>query len=243
MIKRLRTALVLGAAAGTLGITSVVVAGSAGATTTSFTAATSITQRDDSGTNSNGTTNNWALDNFTRTATITFHGLATQTHCPGILVGRSCYYWTGTISDTNGNFTTVVGDAVPGQGSLNGAPAPLIGEAVTGSMGGHFNYVFYTDQNASSASDTNMPPAITGDSPGTGNWVEQFFSAGVNFWDANGNTGGNEYLGTTGSWTYTAGFGHDHACPRVASRWVDASPDWGGNPVDGNILAPDSLHC
>lgn len=242
MIKRFRATLLLAATVSAVGITSVV-AGSASATTTSFTAVTSITNRDDSGTNSNGTTSNWALDNFTRTATIFFHGLATQTHCPGIGAGLSCYSWTGTIKDTNGNFTTVVGDAVPGRGSLNGGPAPVIGTAVTGSMSGHFNYVFYTDQNASFASASNVPTAVSGDSPGTGNWVEQFFSAGVHFWDASGNTGGNEYLGTTGGWTYTAGFGKDSACPMVASRWVDASPDWGANAVDGNILAPDSAHC
>jgi len=242
MVKRFRTAMVLVATVGALGITYVVTA-SAGATATSFTAVTSVTNRDDSGTNSNGTNSNWAIDNFTRTATIYFHGLATQAHCPGILPGRSCYYWTGKISDTSGTFTTVPGDAVPGQGSLNGGAAPLIGEAVTGSMGGHFNYVFYTDQDASYASSSNVLPAVSGDSPGTGNWVEQFFPAGVNFWDASGNTGGQEYLGTTGGWTYTANFGSDHACPRVASRWLDASPDWGVNPVDGNILAPDSAHC
>ena len=49
--------------------------------------------------------------------------------------------------------------------------------------------------------------------------------------------------GTTGSWTYTASFGSDAACPNLASRWVDASPDWGTSPADGNILAPDTAHC
>ena len=53
----------------------------------------------------------------------------------------------------------------------------------------------------------------------------------------------SEYLGTTGGWTYTARFGADKACPRPASRWTDAFPDWGGQPVDGNTLAPDAAHC
>jgi len=216
---------------------------SASATTTTFTALTGVSNRDDSGTNSNGSTSNWAVDAFARTATITFHGLTTQDHCPGIGTLLSCYSWTGNIQDTAGAFTTVVGDAVPGQGSLNGAPAPLIGTALTGSMFGHFNYVFYTDQNASFASNGNMPGTITGDSPGTVNWVEQFFSGGVNFWDASGHTGGNEYLGTTGSWTYIAAFGKDGACPKLASKWVDGSPSWGSAAKDGNILAPDAAHC
>lgn len=241
MIKRFRAALLLTAIIGAVGVTSAV-ASSAGASTISITASTNVTNRDDSGTNSNGSTNNWAVDNFTRTATIVFHGLATQDHCPGIANGLSCYYWTGIVKD-NGNFTTVPGDAVPGQGSLNGGTAPLIYTAVKGSMSGKFGYVFYTDQNASSASAANMPGTLTGDSPATGKWVEQFFSSNVHFWDASGNTGGSEYLGTTGGWTYTAGFGSDSACPRVASRWIDASPDWGVNTVDGNILAPDAAHC
>jgi hypothetical protein len=241
MIKNFRAAILLGATVGALGVTSIVASG-AGAATTSVTASTNVTSRDDSGTNSNGTTSNWAVDNFTRKATIFFHGLATQNHCPGIGAGLSCYYWTGLIKDS-GNFTTVVGDAVPGKGSLNTGTAPLIYTAVKGGMSGKFSYAFYTDQNASSASATNMPPTITGDSPATGNWVEQFFNTGVHFWDTSGNTGGSEYLGTTGSWTYTASFGSDAACPNLASRWVDASPDWGTSPADGNILAPDTAHC
>jgi hypothetical protein len=32
-------------------------------------------------------------------------------------------------------------------------------------------------------------------------------------------------------------------CPNMTSQWKDASPDWGGQPVDGNILAPDATGC
>jgi hypothetical protein len=245
MIKHLRTGLLVAATAGTLGITSVVAVSANATTGTSFNGTTSVTNRDDSGTNSNGTTNNWAKDNFTRNAAITFHGLVVQTHCPGITAGHSCYSWTGTIKDT-GNFTTVVGDAVPGRGSLNGGSAPLIGTAIVGSMSGKYNYKFYTDENASSASSANVPATVTGTPPGTGtgNWVEQFFAPGtVNFWDINQSTGGSEYLGTTGSWTYTAGFGKDAACPNLASQWVDGSPNWGTDASAGNILAPAAGNC
>ena len=240
-IRRFRAALLLAATAGALGLTSVV-AGSASATITSFTGTTTVTNRDDSGTNSNGTTNNWAVDSFTRAATIFFHGLTTVSHCPGIGAGLSCYTWTGIIKDS-GSFTTVVGDAVPGKGDLNGGSVPLIGTAVTGGMSGKLSYTFYTDQNASFASNTNMPTTLSGDSPTNGKWVEQFFSAGIHFWDGSGKTGGTENLGTTGSWTYSYGFGHDGACPNVAMKWVLSTSDGGAAPADGNILAPDASHC
>jgi hypothetical protein len=242
MIKLFRTGLVAAAAVGTLGITSVL-AVNASTTVTSFTASTTVTNRDDSGTNSNGTTSNWAKDNFTRVATIYFHGLTVQSHCPGIGTGLSCYSWSGNIVDM-GHFTTVVGDAVPGKGYLNGGAVPIIATAVTGNIDGKYLYVFYTDQSASTASGTHVPTTLSGDSPTTTKWVEQFFTPGsVNFWDSSGATGGKESPGTTGGWTYAAFWGTNPACPNVGSRWVDASPSWGSTPASGNILAPDAMHC
>jgi hypothetical protein len=91
-----------------------------------------------------------------------------------------------------------------------------------------------------------VPLTVDQDHPGasTGNWVEQFFAPGTRFWDSAGNTGGAEYLGTTGSWTYTAPFGSDPACPHAASQWVDGSAtNWGGDASDGNIFSPDAAHC
>lgn len=75
--------------------------------------------------------------------------------------------------------------------------------------------------------------------------MEQFFPAGTQFWDSSGNTGGSEYLGAgPWGWTYTAALGTDPACPNVSGRWIDASGNnYGGNAVDGNILAPDASHC
>jgi hypothetical protein len=236
MIKRFRAGLLLTATAGALGITSVV-AGSANATTTSFTASTAVSNRSDSG--GYGT---WAMDSFTRNATIVFRGLVVQSHCQGIAPGNSCYSWTGTIKDS-GTFTTVVGATSPGQGGLNGAPAPGIGTAVTGPMSGQYKYVFYTDQPSTAAAAANMPATVSGDIPATGQWVEQFFSGGVTFWDSSNNMSPGS-LGTSGGWTYIAAFGSDTACPNVASKWVDASiSGWGGTAASGNILAPDSLHC
>jgi hypothetical protein len=212
-------------------------------TPSSFTAATSVTSRDDSGTNSNGTTNNWAADAFTRTAHITFHNAVGSGFCPGIPGSEVCHSWTGSLTDS-GTFTTVPGDAVPGQGSLNGGAAPLIGEAVTGHMQGTINFKFYSSAGPKLAADSNVPSALSGDTPSTGQWVEQFFPAGTSFWDTSGNTGGSEYLGVGGSWTYTEALGADSACPNVAGRWVDANAtSWGSLPADGNILAPDASSC
>jgi hypothetical protein len=219
----------------------VVSAASAG--TSTFTASQSVSSRDDSGTNSNGTTSNWAMDNFTRTTTLTGHGIVANTHCPGIAIG-ACHLISGKIAD-KGTFTTVVGDAVPGQGSLNGAAAPLIGTAVTGPMTGTLNYSFYSSQAVASASAGNAPSSVSGDTPTTGQWPEQFFPAGTQFWDSSGTTGGSEYLGAgSWGWTYTAPLGSDPACPNVSGRWIDASGNnSGANAVDGNILAPDASHC
>ena len=100
-------------------------------------------------------------------------------------------------------------------------------------MSGTYNYTFYTNQPLSSASAGNAPTTVDGDTPTTGSWYQQFFN-GAEFWDASPGTG---------SWTYTAAPGSDTQCPNVSGRWVDASPDWGGQPVDGNILAPDAGHC
>ena len=214
-------------------------AAASGATTT-ISAKTAVTNRDDSGTNYNGTTSNWAIDTFTRGAQIFYKGATSAGNCGGT---SPCYAWTGKISDT-GHFTTVVGDDSPGQGYLNGGAAPTEKVAITGTMNGSFNYAFYTTVGLSAASAANMPKTVSGDSPSTGNWVEQFFPAGTQFWDTSGNTGGNEYLGTTGSWTYNAKLGSDKGCPNVTSQWVDASASaWGSTGADGNILAPDAPSC
>ena len=211
----------------------------ASAASNTLTASTSVTNRDDSGVHGNI----WAADNYTRTVTITSHGVAAATHCPGITAGENCYYMTGTVND-KGTYTTVPGATVPGNGSLNGGTAPAIGVQITGPLTGHFSYQFYTDTPIISASASNVPSAVSGDSPSTGKWVEQFYPAGVNFWDTSGNTGGSEYLGTTGAWTYTAPLGSDAQCPNVSGRWIDASyNNWGSDPAAGNILAPDSAHC
>ena len=229
---------------GTIAVTAVTglsLAGAAAAgqasAATSHTAAVTVTNRDDSGANGG----NWATDNFTRTLTVYGHGIVANTNCPGIAIG-ACHHYTALIAD-KGHFTTVIGNPAPGNGDLNGGAVPDIGAAVTGTMSGTFYYNFYANVPVTAFAASNGPATVDGDTPSTGVWPEQFFTAGTQFWDASGNTSGAEYLGTTGKWTYTAPFGSDSNCPDYGGRWVDASPDWGVNASDGNITAPDSAHC
>ena len=205
----------------------VTMSGSANAATSGFTATQTVTNRSDGG--ANGGT--WAMDNYTRVITLHGQGVVANSFCPGITIG-ACHKVAGNVKDS-GHFTTQIGNPVPGTGSLNGGSAPNIGATVTGTMSGTYNYTFYTNQPLSSASAGNAPTTVDGDTPTTGSWYQQFFN-GAEFWDASPGTG---------SWTYTAAPGSDSQCPNVSGRWVDASPDWGGQPVDGNILAPDSAHC
>ena len=213
--------------------------GASATTTTGFTAVQSVTNRDDSGANGG----NWALDAFTATLHLAARGIVPNSYCPRIVIG-ACHKITGTITD-HGSFTTQIGDAVPGTGSLNGGSVPTIGATVTGPMSGTLSYSFYTDHSLSTASAGNAPPSVSGDSPSTGKWPEQFFPAGTNFWDSSGNTGGAEYLGSGPfNYVYSAALGSDSQCPNVSGRWVDSSAgNDGANPVDGNILAPSSSSC
>ncbi len=104
-------------------------------------------------------------------------GSSPTAFCPGITIG-ACHKVTGTISD-HGTFTTQVGNAAPGDGSLNGGSVPNIGVAVTGPMSGSLSYTFYVNKPLTSkASVSNAPSSVSGDTPSTGQWPEQFFTPG-----------------------------------------------------------------
>lgn len=215
----------------------------ASATTSSVTpytstAVTKVSDRPDSGVHGN-----WADDTFARTASVHLVSEVALSYCGGTTGTGHCYHWTGTITDS-GSFLTIVGDNSPGNGYLNGGSAPVMGEAVKGTMAGTYSYDFYSSWKSASKALVPATENDQGNTPGgrstTDAWPEQFFGAGARFYESGA---ASDSLGTTGSWKYTAGFGSDSACPNLASQWVDASPDWGVNASDGNILASSSANC
>lgn len=221
----------------------------AGATTTTLSAKTTMTNRDDSAANTAGNTNNgnWAKDNFTRGSSIVFKGAASASNCGG---NSPCYSYTGKVSDV-GTFTVDTGQPSPGFGDLNGGADPTMAVSLKGALKGSQTYTFFTTVPISGASASNVPTSNAGDTYNSGEWPELYFPAGTEFWDSSGtdqgtlNPSGGGYLGTGFfTYTYTAAPGHDADCTNVSSQWVDASSDnSGSDPAGGNILAPDATHC
>jgi hypothetical protein len=206
----------------------------------SISATTSVTNRPDSSAHSQI----WADDAFSRHATVRLLGEVSLSNCGGSTPTGHCYRWSGRIVDT-GTFTTRTGILSPGFGYLNGGSDPALLEHVTGPMNGKANYSYFSSWK--SASTKNMPTHMSGAASGrttTSLWVEQFYGASALFWNSAGvpqGSGGS--LLTSGGWAYLAPTGSDPACPNVTSSWLDASPSWGSHAVDGNILAPDAVHC
>jgi hypothetical protein len=196
------------------------------------TAVTQITDRPDSGAQGN----DWADDNFSRTAVVHLINEVAPSFCPGTLTGH-CYLWAGSITDS-GSFTTIAGQLAPRTGTLD--------TAVTGTMhGGATHISFYASWKSAKASRVPLTENDGGVVPTgrhtTTNWVEQFFGASTVFNSA-ANPGGPD-LGTPAGWTYKADFGSNSACPLDAYSWVDAAPSWGALNSDGNILAPNAADC
>ncbi len=244
LMRNHRYALAATLSAGALALTGLaILAPAAGASSNTLTAKTVMTNRPDSAANGGG---NWALDNFTRGASIYYKGAAASSDCGG---NTPCYYYTGKVSDV-GHFTTQSGQPSPGFGYLNGGSDPTMKVSLTGTMSGSQTYAFYTTVPVSGASASNVPTSDNGSTYNSGEWPELFFPAGTMFWDSTGNgqgtvnpSGGGE-LGTGFfKYLYLAKPGSDSNCPNLTSQWLDASPSSGGSPSDGNILAPDSSGC
>jgi hypothetical protein len=180
---------------------------------------------------------------MTRTAALTLVSEVALSYCGGSTSTGHCYHFTGHIADT-GTAATIAGQAVPGNGGLNGGSAPLMGESIKAAMTGTLHYDFYSSWKSFSAASVEKAENDAGNTPGgedtSGAWMEQFFGSGARFFVGNAPA---TYLAGNGSWTYTAGFGADKACPNEASKWTDASPDWGVDASDGNILAPAAGAC
>jgi hypothetical protein len=182
--------------------------GPAGPATLSVTATTAVSNRDDSGGHGN-----WALDTFTRVVTVTRHSAVDVSHCgQGAVI---CYYYTASLAD-NGTFATVAGALSPNAGTA-------ISGSVQGSMTGGSKIEFYAGSADGSwdgaPSATAVPATVTGDTPATTTWVEQFFPSSTVFTSP-------QLLNW--SWTYSA--------PNTCEQWVDAYNNGdGAQPADGDI--------
>jgi hypothetical protein len=171
------------------------------------TAVTHLVNRGDSG----GGGNNWALDDFTRTAKITFRGVAPLIDC-GTTSG-TCYAFTASLSD-HGHFVTIPGVLAPNQG------APYTGSTVLSSVKGHFHgYGLFTTFYANALPSASLVPAnVSGNTDPSYLWPTLFFPSGTTVTGVNENDWGYSY------------FAPHH------QYWVDASFNVGGQLAgDGNI--------
>ena len=262
-------ARIYAAAAAAVALLPLAVGASAGASPAppTWKAVTVLTDRPVSGNHDNptqGVDHTWANASFTRSTSVSYYGQVARSFCPGITKGQ-CYYWIGEALDSKGRFTTnptaASGADAPGNGTGGtGAAGPFrIGAAVRGVVVGRYHYGFYASVDTGAGSrvpsaenDHSTLPLASATSTCTGGsscgvtdclWVEQFFPHGTQFWDLNG-TLDPSCLGLYGSWVYYLPPGADGACSLVTSKWVTASwNNWGADPVDGNVFAPNAADC
>jgi hypothetical protein len=163
-----------------------------------------------------GNHGNWAVDDFTRVATVTFVSAdSTLTDCGAH--ATTCFVYAGTIADA-GSFS-----------GISGALSPQAGVTLAGNPSGPFkggsDVKFFSSSDTASA--TGVPATVTGaGAVTTTNWVEQFFPAGTTF--------GTGPTLTNWSWAYSS--------PASCENWVDAFNNGSGShPVDGDITGVS--HC
>lgn len=193
-------------------------AGPPGPSDLSVTASTSVSSRTDS-----GNQGNWAADSFIRFITITRHEAADVSRCGGAVA--TCWYYTGTITDS-GTFLTDAGVQTPNGACTEPAPsnancsALVINGQVAGNFTGGSHIEFYASSATPDAS--RVPSTVSGDTPSTGKWYQQFFAGGTGF------SGPANLIDW--SWTYSA--------PSTCETWTDAYNNGDGNGIyasDGNI--------
>lgn len=205
---KLTKKIIGGIVAGTavIGGSFVALAGAASAATP-VTAVTHLTQRPDSGYSGN----NWALDNLTRTATITGGGVVANTQCGA--TATSCFAYNISISDTGTAFATT-GAISPGAQAvaIKGSPQA----AVTGTMSG----TLYASSATPDA--TLVPASLAGASVSSGDWAKQFFPAGTQF----------DVTHSTDNFSYT------YTDLKDCQKWVDAAA--GAQATSGDITGADS---
>ncbi len=177
----------------------------------SASATTAFTAHADSGNHGN-----WANDDFTRVATVTYVSVdPTLADCGS--AAKACFIYQGTIGDT-GSFTVI-----------SGAKSPQAGVTVTGTPSGPFKggaeVKFFSSSDVASAA--GVPTNVTGAGPvSTTNWVEQFFPKGTTF-------GAGPTLSNWG-WAYSSA--------GTCENWLDSVSNSSGSlPADGDITGVN--HC
>src|SRR5271165_5265577 len=178
---------------------------------TNASAATTFQAHPDSGNHGN-----WATDDFTRVATVTYVSLdPTLTDCGS--KATTCFIYEGTIADA-GSFS-----------AISGAKSPQAGVTVTGTPFGPFkggsDVKFFSSSDTASAA--GVPKTVTGaGGVSTTNWVEQFFPAGTTF----------------GAGPVLSGWGWAYSAPGTCENWLDAINNSSGSlPADGDITGVN--HC
>ena len=180
------------------------------------TATTHLSARADSG--GNGT---WALDNFTRVATVTSQGSVPPVNCGSSYTGP-CYAYTASLKDS-GRFMTINGAFAPNQG------APYTGMLIASRVKGQFKgYGTFTTFFATAKPKAQLVPKYVAGNPAgdeSSNWPTLFFPSGTTLVCVNEATFG--YL-------YTAHVRHHRHAGK--QHWADTSANGAGQlPADGNI--------
>ncbi len=163
-----------------------------------------------------GNHGDWANDDFTRIASVTFVSVDPTLKVCGS-TATTCFVYSGTISDAGSFFV------------IGGAKSPQAGVTETGTPSGPFkggsDVKFFSSSDTASA--TGVPASVTGASPvSTPNWVEQFFPKGTTF-------GAGPALPDF-SWAYSS--------PGTCENWVNAHNNSGGSTAaDGDITGVN--HC
>ena len=189
---------------------------------TPVTATTHLTQRPDSGYNS---ASPWALDNLTRTATITGGDATTLSLCATAAnpTPTACYAYSGTISDTGTAYATTGATSPGSQGiPITGSPTA----AVTGTA------VVMFDSSSNAPDATLMPAALAGSGSAeqsTGNWVEQFFPEGTSFGS------GPQFADSGNYWSWT------YKDTKDCQQWIDEGEGAADTKAtSGDITGADS---
>jgi hypothetical protein len=153
----------------------------------SVSAVVNLVDRKDSGKHGD-----WAVDQLTRTITLTRDHEAPASKCGGGV--PECYAYFGSIVDT-GSFATITGANSPEAGDpINGG--------LNGTVQGSSQVEFYAS--SSTPDITQLPAQETGNDVATGDMVKQLFGSGVQFSAVSQPVWGYTYQVTSGTcerWT------------------------------------------